>query len=90
MSLDVVQVLAWFYAREAADARAGMCTGGYLVISDPLGRAWHEEQRASEPEVDVHSLPDQDALQQLLWDLPLRLRSLHDEQHLYLALLQVP
>lgn len=75
----------------AAELRAGTCAGGYLIISHPMGRSWHEQQlRASEPEAEQRSLPDEEALRQLLWDLPLRLRSLQDEQHLYLAVLQVP
>ena len=42
-----------------------------------------------QPRMVPHALPDQAGLTTLIRDLPLRLRTLRDEPHLYLALLQV-
>ena len=65
------------------------CAGGHILISHPLGKAWHEELRAASPEEVPLHLPDEATLQHLCRDLPLRLRRLVDEQDLYMALLQV-
>lgn len=64
-------------------------SGGHIVISHPLGHGYHERLRAGEPRMVPHALPDQAGLAALTRDLPLRLRTLRDEPHLYLALLQV-
>jgi hypothetical protein len=53
-----------------------------------MGKAWHERLRRSDVDMVPHALPDQESLQSLIWDLPLRLRSFQDEADLYLALLQ--
>lgn len=72
--------------------RAALLTrpGGHVVVSHPLGRAWHERYRAANPAIVPHPLPDHAELEALLEDLPLRLVELRDEARLYLALLQVP
>lgn len=66
------------------------CTGGYIVISHPLGRKWLEEyMHKKDPVMVPHLLPDQAQLEALISDLPLRLHSYVDEEHLYIATLQV-
>lgn len=62
--------------------------GGHIVISHPMGRAWHENLREDDAEIVPHALPDSAALSQLTEDLPLRVRDLFEEPDLYLALLQ--
>lgn len=65
--------------------------GSHVVISHPLGRAWHEQFRASHPALVPHALPRQEALEALIADLPLTLVEMRDEEEgLYLALLRVP
>ncbi|KAK9909502.1 hypothetical protein WJX75_003231 [Coccomyxa subellipsoidea] len=64
--------------------------GGHIVISHPLGRAWHEVLRAGDAELVPHAFPDTPTLQQLIAGLPLRMRSFQDDKDLYLAVLQVP
>ncbi len=67
-----------------------MCirTGGHIVISHPLGRAFVDRLRAAEPDVVPHPLPDETALRQLIAGLPLRLVSYEDEPEYYCAVLQ--
>ncbi|PRW60354.1 riboflavin kinase isoform B [Chlorella sorokiniana] len=64
--------------------------GSYLVISHPLGRPWHEGFRAEQPQLVPNELPQREALEALIRDLPLHLESLTDEDEFYMALLQVP
>ena len=45
------------------------------MISHPLGKTWHEGLKAEDHQMVPHSLPDEATLQQLAWDLPLRMRS---------------
>ena len=63
--------------------------GGHVVISHPLGRAWHASLAASSPDMVPHELPDQQQLEELVKDLPLELVDFRDEEELYLAVLQV-
>lgn len=63
--------------------------GGHLVLSHPMGRAWHAGLRAGSPELVAHDLPDQQALQEMVQDLPLHVASFTDEAELYNVLLQV-
>lgn len=64
--------------------------GGYIVISHPLGRKWLEEYlHKKDPVMVPHLLPDQAQLEALMSDLPLRLHSYVDDEHLYIATLQV-
>lgn len=65
------------------------CTGGYIVISHPLGRQWLEGLHKEDPVQVPHLLPDQARLEALTADLPLRLHSYVDEADLYIATLQV-
>ena len=58
------------------------------MISHPLGKTWHEGLKAEDHQMVPHSLPDEATLQQLAWDLPLRMRSFVDDRDLYMALLQ--
>jgi len=64
--------------------------GSHVVISHPLGCAWHERYRGSHPAAVPHALPRREALEALAVDLPLTLVDLRDEEGLYLALLRVP
>jgi SAM-dependent methyltransferase len=63
--------------------------GGHLVLSHPMGRAWHAGLRAGSPELVAHELPDQQALQEMVQDLPLQVASFTDDTELYNVLLQV-
>ena len=63
--------------------------GGHVLLSHPMGRAWHAALRQQTPELVPHPLPDEDQLRTLIADLPLRLLALRDEPDLYVALLQV-
>ncbi|KAK9816431.1 hypothetical protein WJX72_000132 [[Myrmecia] bisecta] len=64
--------------------------GGHIVLSHPLGRQWLAGLHRDAPRLVPHDLPDQAALQQLVADLPLEVRSVRDEPDLYIAVLQVP
>lgn len=63
--------------------------GGYVLISHPLGRAWHRELHKAQPGMVPHELPDQGKLQELIQALPLQLVSYTDQDELYAAVLQV-
>lgn len=63
--------------------------GGYILISHPMGRAWHTQLHKDDPEIVPHELPDRAALQQLVAGLPLQLVEYRDEKELYAAVLQV-
>jgi riboflavin kinase len=77
--------------RGALDAASGLARpGGRVVLSHPLGRAWHGRLRAADPEAVPHALPDADALDALIAGLPLRVVSLIDEADCYAAVLEVP
>ena len=66
------------------------CTGGYIVISHPLGRRWlNETLHSKDPVMVPHLLPDQAQLEALVADLPLRIHSYLEEDQLYIATLQV-
>ncbi len=62
--------------------------GGHIVLSHPLGRGWHTCFRRDAPQLAPHGLPDAAGLAALAAGLPLTVRSLADEEALYLALLQ--
>ncbi|KAI3429362.1 hypothetical protein D9Q98_005457 [Chlorella vulgaris] len=64
--------------------------GSYIVISHPLGRAWHERFRAANLQLVPHELPQSADLASMVRDLPLQLVTVKDDEDLYLALLQVP
>jgi len=63
--------------------------GGHIVVSHPLGRAWHAALAAADPVVVPHALPAAEGWPALLAGLPLRLASLVDDAECYIALLQV-
>jgi len=63
--------------------------GGHVLISHPMGRAWHRELHKAEPVMVPHELPDKEQLQELTRDLPLELVEYTDEEQLYAAVLQV-
>lgn len=63
--------------------------GGCVLISHPMGRAWHRQLHESDPGVVPHELPDQRKLQELTRGLPLQVVSYRDEPELYAAVLQV-
>jgi len=61
-----------FDQRAALEAAAALLQeGGRIVISHPLGRAFHERLRAGETDIVPHALPDAAALSELLSSLPL-------------------
>lgn len=62
----------------------------YIVISHPMGRKWHKELSTSNPALVPHPLPDKEALEKMVFDLPVQLVDLVDDDDLYLALLQIP
>ncbi|KAL4447549.1 hypothetical protein ABPG75_004768 [Micractinium tetrahymenae] len=64
--------------------------GSYVMISHPLGRPWHESFRAKNPRLVPNQLPQREALEALVRDLPLRVLSVTDEPEFFMALLQVP
>ena len=66
-----------------------MFAGGYIAVSHPLGRRWHDQLHAEEPRMVPHALPDAQGLAQLAAGLPLTLEAVVDEPELYLALLRV-
>ena len=66
-----------------------LAPGGHIVVSHPLGRAWHGRLREADPAVVPHALPDEEAWGRLLAALPLRLVELVDEDECYVAVLQV-
>lgn len=77
--------------RGALDAAAGLARpGGRVVLSHPLGRAWHGRLREAHPDSVPHTLPDGAGLTALVAGLPLRLVSLTDEADCYAAVLEVP
>lgn len=63
--------------------------GGYILISHPMGRAWHRQLHESDPGVVPHELPDQHKLKELTRGLPLQVVSCRDDPELYAAVLQV-
>lgn len=63
--------------------------GGHIVVSHPLGRAWHGRLRDADPETVPHALPDEGGWAKLLAGQPLRLVELVDESECYIAVLQV-
>jgi hypothetical protein len=71
--------------------KASMYTkpGGHVVISHPLGRAWHASLAAGSPDIVPHQLPEKQQLEQLVKDLPLEVVDFRDEEELYLAVMQV-
>jgi len=61
-----------FDQRAALEAAAALLQeGGRIVISHPLGRAFHERLRAGEIDIVPHALPDTATLSRLLSSLPL-------------------
>jgi len=76
--------------------------GGLLVISEPCGKAYSEEQREEHPRAMLHSLPSKTQLQKLVMNLGgsgsaavhsytsplLSLESLEDEDDFYCAVLR--
>ena len=63
--------------------------GGHLLVSHPLGRAWHGQLHREQPQTVPHPLPDRQQWGALTAALPLQLLELVDEADCYAALLQV-
>lgn len=63
---------------------------GHVVLSHAMGRAWHTSLHEQDPVMVPHKLPDRQALEKLVWDLPLEVVDFVDEPDLYVATLQVP
>lgn len=66
-----------------------MQPGGYILISHPMGRAWHTQLHKDAPDMVPHELPDKNKLQELIRGLPLQLVTYRDDPDLYAAVLQV-
>lgn len=64
--------------------------GGHILISHPMGRAWHRQLHESDPGIVPHELPDQQKLQELTRGLPLQVVAYRDDPDQYAAVLQVP
>ncbi|GAX73813.1 hypothetical protein CEUSTIGMA_g1264.t1 [Chlamydomonas eustigma] len=65
--------------------------GGHVVVSHPMGRIWHNQLKLQDPDLVLHELPSsREALDKLIWDLPLKTVEFMDTEDLYLASLQVP
>ena len=64
--------------------------GGSVVVSHPMGRAWHSQLHVEDPVMVPHALPlSPEAIEAIVHDLPLRLTEFIDETDFYLAHLQV-
>ncbi len=64
--------------------------GGWVVVSHPMGRAWHEGLREKDSAMVPHSLPGtREEMEKLIWDLPLQVVDFVDQSDFYLATLQV-
>eukprot|EP00798_Chlamydomonas_sp_ICE-L_P032291 gene32291-16857_t len=64
--------------------------GGHIVVSHPMGRAWHRKLREGDMDMVPHELPDRAALEAMLVGLPLRITEFVDKDDHYCATLQVP
>ena len=88
LSLLNACLLVWWTSYK--DMSHVCCSGGYVVISHPLGRRWlNETMHSKDPVMVPHLLPDQAQLESLIADLPLRIHSYLEEDQLYIATLQV-
>jgi 2-polyprenyl-3-methyl-5-hydroxy-6-metoxy-1,4-benzoquinol methylase len=65
-------------------ARALLAPDRHVVISHPMGRAWHSRLRARQPEMVPRDLPDSRQLDPLLAAAALNLVEFVDEPDLYL------
>lgn len=54
------------------------------------GKSWHTELHKSNPVMVPHELPDLAALDELIHDLPLAVRSFADEPEFYNVMMAVP
>lgn len=63
--------------------------GGHVLVSHPMGRAWHTQLHRDAPDIVPHELPDKDRLQELIAGLPLQLVEFMNEKDVYAAVLQV-
>ena len=61
---------------------------GRIIISHPMGAAFAQELAAKDPKMIPHALPGEERIAELIRDLPLRVRALRDEKHLYLCVLE--
>lgn len=57
--------------------------GGRVIISHPMGRAWHARLREQNPDMIPHDLPDQQAAAALFASTGFRLLTAIDEADLY-------
>lgn len=48
--------------------------GAHIVISHPMGRAWHTQLKQQQPAITPHQLPDRQGLDKLIEGLPLQVR----------------
>jgi len=76
--------------RSALDAASALVRpGGRVILSHPLGRAWHDRLRVADPAAVPHALPDAARLDALVAGLPLRVVELVDEEDCYISVLEV-
>ncbi len=89
-SLSLLSECLSFWSNACNDVGHVSCTGGYIVMSHPLGRRWlNETLHSKDPVMVPHLLPDQAQLEALIADLPLQIHSYLEEDQLYIATLQV-
>ena len=63
--------------------------GGSIVVSHPMGRAWHSRYRDQQPDLVPHRLPGTaNEFKQVVNDLPLEVLDVVDEPDFYLAHVQ--
>ncbi|MCS7072819.1 MAG: class I SAM-dependent methyltransferase, partial [Anaerolinea sp.] len=67
-------------------ARELLRPGGQIIISHPMGRAWHSHLRTQHADMVLHDLPDRDAAVALFEACGLRLQEFVDEDDLYIAI----
>ena len=60
--------------------------GGRVIISHPMGRAWHRRLGQDHPGLDLHNLPDPQAAPSLLAAAGLELLTAVDEPDLYVLI----
>lgn len=62
---------------------------GRMIISHPMGSAFQRSLSIQNPDLVPHTLPDAQRINDLIAGLPLRVKLLRDETHLYLCVLDI-
>lgn len=71
-------------------ARELLRPGGQVVISHPMGRAWHSHLRVQHPDMVLRDLPDRAAAVALFEACGLHLQRFVDADELYIAIATAP